>query len=206
MPVNLADGQRFYLQKNKDGFFDEVRIKLGWYTPHKLDSLWFSEFFKSNVFECHAYMLMCQEGVTIDYEDIINYCNAEHPSQSVSYLGKCLDDKGRVTEIMLVDPEKIPRQYNMIVFMADVSKAKSNGQHFGMVNKVHIDLFDEEENQKICQYNLPRNYDGLTSIIFGSLSRCKDGWEFTAIGEGSRENVMDNIMKSFNYDEDVIAI
>ena len=207
MPVHLVDGQEFFLKKNLQGKFDKLRIKLGWYTPHKLNRLWFSEFFKSNAIECHAYMLMCQEGLEIDYEDIINYCNAEHPSHSVRYLGKCLNDKGNVSEIMMIDPNKIPSQYNMIVFMADVSKTKSQGQHFGMVKNVHINLFEDETNQQICDYNLSRHYDGMTSILFGALCRCVDGWEFVAIGEGSNENVIDSLVRPILYDEDTrIAI
>ena len=206
MPVHLVDGQEMFLNKNVKGKFDKLRIKIGWYTPHKLTGLWFSEFFKSNAIECHAYMLMCQAGMDIDYEDIINYCNADHPSHSVRYLGKCLDDKGNVSEIMMIDPEKIPAQYNMIVFMADVSKSKSKGQHFGMVKNVHINIMKEETNQMICDYILSGKYDGMTSILFGALCRCESGWEFVAIGEGSSENVIDSLVRPILYDDDSIAI
>ena len=205
MPVHLVDGQEYFLKRNFKGKIGKLRVKLGWYTPHKLDRLWFSEFFKSNAIECHVYMLMCQESLNIDYEDIINYCNAEHPSKSVRYCGKCLDDKGNVSEIMTIDPDKIPSQYNMIVFMADVSKSKSQGQHFGMVKNAHIDIFEEETNQQICKYNLSRTYDGMTSILFGALCRYESGWEFVAVGEGSTENIIDTLIKPFAYEDEVIA-
>lgn len=202
MPVNLADGQEMFLRKNGKGKFDKLRIKLGWYTPHKINSLWFSEFFKSNAIECHAYMLMCQDELRFDYKDIINYCNAEHPSHSVRYLGKCLDDKGNVSEIMMIDPEKIPLRYNMVVFMADVSKSKSGNQHFGMVKNVYVNILNEDNNQQICNYNLSQRYDGMTSILFGALCRCDRGWEFVAVGEGSTGNVIDNLVRPVFYDEE----
>ena len=206
MPVHLVDGQEMFLRKNVKGKFDKLRIKLGWYTPHKLTGLWFSEFFKSNAIECHAYMLMCQAGIDIDYEDIINYCNADHPSHSVRYLGKCLDDKGNVSEIMMIDPDNIPSQYNMIVFMADVSKSKSQGQHFGMVKNVHINIMKDETQQMICDYNLSGKYDGMTSILFGALCRCTSGWEFVAIGEGSNEDIIASLVRPILYEDHSIAI
>ena len=206
MPVHLVDGQEMFLNKNVKGKFDKLRIKIGWYTPHKLTGLWFSEFFKSNAIECHAYMLMCKDEVELDHEDIINYCNAEHSSQSVRYLGKCLNDRGAVTEIMLIEPDKIPEEYNMIVFMADVSRAKSRRQHFGMIKNAYIKIFDDETNEEICQYNVLGKFDGMTSMLFGALCRCESGWEFVAIGEGSTENIVDNLIKPDFYEERSVAI
>ena len=107
---------------------------------------------------------------------------------------------------MMVDPERIPSQYNMVVFMADVSKSKSKGQHFGMVKNVHINIMNEATNQMICDYSLSGKYDDMTSILFGALCRCESGWEFVAVGEGSSENVIDNLVKPILYDDNSIAI
>ena len=207
MSINLNDGQEIYLQKNDEGLFEKIRIKIGWQMPYKsCNGLWFSDFFEHNYIECHAYMLMYREEMTVDHEDIISYCNSEHYSQSVRYLGKCLEDSGSVSEIMLIDPEKIPEQYSMIVFMVDVSKVNGQGHHFGMIRNAYMNISDEDNTQKICHYNLSGRYDGMTSMLVGALCRCESGWEFLAIGEGSTENIVDNLIKPDLYEDSAIAI
>ena len=176
------------LQEDENGVeMDNVKIKLGWRVPGNPSGMWFANFFEQNVVECNAYMLMCQDSSMIDDEDVISYCNPEHDSKSVRYLGKCLNERGKVSELMSINLEKVPLKYDSIVFMADIDRTSDLNQHFGMIKDAYIQIIEGSSNQKFCQYDLTEEYDGVISLVFGIMFRNDEGWKFMALGEGSRE-------------------
>ena len=197
-PISLRQGDEVSLNYVKN-----LRVKLSWNVPHKSNWSFFANCFSENTFECNAYMLMYQEEYIADTEDIISYCNSEHHSKSLKYLGKCVNDKGGVSEIMLVNLDKVPLKYDAIVFIANIAKAISRGQDFGMINKAYIQITNEDTNKKICRYDLAGRYDDMNTVFFGGLFRCKNGWEFAAIGEGTMDDSLEYMLTQFSQSENV---
>ena len=206
MCVNLIEGQGISL-RNDDGLqIDNLRVKLGWNVPRNPSKMWFANFFEQSVVECNAYMLMCQESSIIEDEDVISYCNPEHESKSVRYLGKCLDNKGRVSELMSINLEKIPRQYDTIVFMADIDRTNDENQNFGMIKEPYIHITDDDRNEKFCHYDLAGTYDGMVSVIFGVMFRGDNSWKFMALGEGSNNEEFGYMLKQIQQFEQTSSI
>ena len=187
MLVKLREGQGIDLKDESGVELSEVKIKLGWNVPSNPSGTWFANFFEQSVVECNAYMLMCQDSSMIDDEDVISYCNPEHDSKSVRYLGKCLNERGKVSELMSINLDMVPIKYDSIVFMADIDRTNEQNQHFGMIKNAYIQIIDGDNNQKFCQYDLTEDYDGMISLVFGIMFRTDDGWKFMALGEGSKE-------------------
>ena len=194
MSISLSEGQEITLKNRYGKKLKNIRVKIGWTIPYNLNGMWFSDFFENNALECNAYMLMCQDDVTYE-EDIISYCNPEHESKSVRYLCKCLKENGSVTEIMSINLENVPEEYDGIVFMADVSDTKFSKQDFGIIKNAYVKIIDEENNQTVCHYNLLKKYDGMMSILLGAVFRNGRDWEFCAIGEGRKETILNQVMR-----------
>ena len=206
MFVKLNEGEGICLKDENELQIKNVRIKLGWNVPRSPSIMWFANFFEQSIVECNAYMLMCKESSTIEDDDIISYCNPEHDSKSVRYLGKCLNERGRVSELMSINLDKVPKQYDSIVFMADIDRTNDDGQDFGMISDAYIQIIDDSNNQKICQYDLNGNYDGVLSMVFGLMFRGDNGWKFMALGEGSKSEDFGYMIKQIQQFEQASAI
>ena len=206
MFVKLDEGQGINL-KDENGFpLKNLRIKLGWNVPRNSSRMWFANFFEQSVVECNAYMLMCKESSTIEEDDVISYCNPEHDSKSVRYLGKCLDEKGRVAELMSINLAKVPLQYDSIVFMADIDRTNDESHSFGMIKDAYIQIVDENNHTKCCQYDLKGNYDGMVSMVFGLMFRSDAGWKFMAIGNGSKNEDFGYMVRQIQQFDQTSAI
>lgn len=188
LTVRLQEGQEIELKDKTGADLNEIKVKLGWHVPTNSSNMFFANFFEQSIVECNAYMLMFQESSVVDDSDVISYCNPEHCSRSVRYLGKFLNNRGKVSELMSIILKRVPSRYDSIVFMADIDKTKCLNQHFGMISDVHIQIIDTESNQKLCQYDLTTIYDGVVSLVFGVMFRINDCWKFTALGEGSKRD------------------
>ena len=98
---------------------------------------------------------------------------------------------------MLVYLSDLPQQYNKIVFAVTIYEATKRAQHFGLIKNAFIRIVNSDNNQEICRFNLSDNYDGMTAMVFGELYR-KDGeWKFNAVGEGTRDDGVAQIIKRF---------
>ena len=151
-------------------------------------------------------MLMCQESSIIEDEDVISYCNPEHDSKSVRYLGKCLNNKGKVSELMSISLSKIPKPYDTIVFMADIDRASDESQSFGMINNPYIQITDDDRNEKFCHYDLSGIYDGMVSLVFGVMFRGDNEWKFVALGEGSTNEEFGYMLRQIQQFEQASAV
>ena len=206
MLVKLKEGQGFTLKDEKGFNIKNLRVKLGWNVPRNPSKMWFANFFEQSVVECNAYMLICKESSTVEDDDVISYCNPEHDSKSVRYLGKCLDERGRVSELMSINLKKVPHQYDSIVFMADIDRSNDENHDFGMIKDAYIQVVDEDSNEKICHYDLKGNYDGVVSLVFGLMFRGDDRWKFMAIGNGSKSEDFGYMVRQIQQFEQASAI
>ena len=129
-----------------------------------------------------------QNGHLVDKADVVFFGNLRHMSGTVQHMGDNLTGAGDGDdEQILVDLAKMPQQYDRIVLVVNIYQAVQRKQHFGLIENAFIRLVDGKTNKEMCKYNLTENYSGMTAMIFGEVYRHNGEWKFSAIGQGTND-------------------
>lgn len=195
MSVNLQKGQKVELRKNNGGTlrrvmvglgWDEVQQKRGFFAPKPMD------------IDCDASAVLCVNGRLTDAKDLVFYNNLGHWSGSVRHMGDNLTGAGEGDdEQIMVDLSSVPSQYDKIIFVVTIYKARERRQHFGLIKNCFIRICDAELGQELCKYNLSENYNNMTAMIFGELYRYNGAWKFNAIGQPTTDDGVSEIARRF---------
>ena len=186
MGVNLAKGQRVSLDKG----MTMALIGLGWDVQRYDGAADFD-------LDAAAFMLGADGKVRKD-EDFIFYGNLKSQCGSVRHTGDNLTGAGEGDdEQIIVAFDKVPQQYDKIIFVVNIYQAMERRQHFGMIQNAFIRIVDQDTNQELCRYNLSENYDGMTAMVFGEAYRHNGEWKFSAIGQATRDNSISDLYKRF---------
>lgn len=184
MSISLQKGQKVSLSKENAGL-STVMIGLGW-DEVKQKGGFFSK--KPEPIDCDASALLLRNGHLVDKADIVYFGNLQHMSGTVQHLGDNLTGAGDGDdEQIVVDLAKIPAQYDRIVLVVNIYHAVQRRQHFGLIQNAFIRLVDARNNKEMCKYDLTENYSGMTAMIFGEVYRHNGEWKFSAIGEGTKD-------------------
>ena len=194
MAVNLQKGQRIDLTKSNAGL-KKVMVGLGWDEAPKKFSLFGG---RTQDIDCDAVAIALTDDKIASKDDVVFYNNLTHRSHCILHQGDNLTGAGDGDdEQVLVYLSDLPQQYNKIVFAVTIYEATKRAQHFGLIKNAFIRIVNSDNNQEICRFNLSDNYDGMTAMVFGELYR-KDGeWKFNAVGEGTRDDGVAQIIKRF---------
>lgn len=187
MSVSLQKGQRVNLKKEDGSSLKRVMIGLGWDEAKKKG---FGGLFSAKQdIDCDATAFVCTNGKLINSNDIVYYHQLRHHSGCIIHQGDNLTGAGDGDdEQIFVDLEKLPAQYDKVVFVVNIYQALQRKQHFGMVENAFIRICDNESGKELLKYNLSENYDNRTAMIFGEVYRNGDSWKFAAIGEPTNDN------------------
>ena len=90
-------------------------------------------------------------------------------------------------EQIVIDLAHVPAEYDRIVLVVNIYQAVQRRQNFGMIENAFIRIVDARSNQELCKYNLTENYTGMTAMIFGEVYRHNGEWKFNAIGQGTTD-------------------
>lgn len=195
MSVNLKKGERVDLTKSNNGLKTLI-VGLGWDEAKKK----FSLFSRNEDIDCDASAIMITEstGKLKGPVDVVYYGNLSHQSGSVRHCGDNLTGAGEGDdEQIIVELERVPREYSKIVFVVTIYQAQQRKQNFGMIENAFIRIVDAESGKELCRYNLSENYDGKTAMIFGEVYRHDNEWKFGAIGEPTNDNGISEIAARF---------
>ncbi|MBQ2803051.1 MAG: TerD family protein [Lachnospiraceae bacterium] len=194
MSISLQKGQKVSLSKDNAGLgkvviglgWDEVQQKRGFFAP------------KPAPIDCDASAILLQNGHVVDKADIVYFGNLQHYSGTVQHMGDNLTGAGDGDdEQIIVDLSRIPAQYDKIVLVVNIYQAVQRGQHFGLIQNAFIRLVDARNNSEMCKYNLTENYSGMTAMIFGEVYRHNGEWKFTAIGQGTTDPGLGELVNRF---------
>ena len=194
MSISLQKGQKVSLSKDNAGLgkvviglgWDEVQQKRGFFAP------------KRAPIDCDASAILLQNGHVVDKADIVYFGNLQHYSGTVQHMGDNLTGAGDGDdEQIIVDLSRIPAQYDKIVLVVNIYQAVQRGQHFGLIQNAFIRLVDARNNSEMCKYNLTENYSGMTAMIFGEVYRHNGEWKFTAIGQGTTDPGLGELVNRF---------
>lgn len=188
MSVSLQKGQKVSLTKENSGL-NKIVIGLGWDQVKKskggLGGLFAA---KEADVDCDASALLLENGKITNKSNIVYFGNLKHPSGAVLHMGDNLTGAGDGDdEQIVVELAKVPASIDKIVLVVNIYQAVKRKQHFGMIQNAFCRLVDAKTNQELCRYNLSEDYTNMTALIFGEVYRYNDEWKFSAVGQGTTD-------------------
>jgi stress response protein SCP2 len=200
--ISLQKGQKVDLTKGNSGL-KAIVVGLGWdaikQKPVK-KGLFGSKVQLPDI-DCDASAFLLQNGRLLGDPDIVSFKNLTHKSQSILHNGDNLvggvgfgrgDD-----EQIFVKLDLVPGEYDRIVFVVNIFGAHERYQDFSMVNNAYIRIFNADNNQELCKFELTEKYEGMTAMIFGEVYRHGGEWKFSAIGQATQDSGIFELAKRF---------
>lgn len=66
-----------------------------------------------------------------------------------------------------------------------------------MIENAFIRLVDARNNTEMCKYNLSEDYTNMTAMIFGEIYRHSGEWKFNAVGQGTQDPGLGELVNRF---------
>jgi stress response protein SCP2 len=199
--ISLQKGQRIDLTKSNPGL-TKVMIGLGWDPVSQssgkglLGGL-FGGSSAANV-DCDASVIMLKNDKFADKKDLIYFGNLKSNCKSVIHSGDNLTGDGDGDdEQVQVELTQIPQDVNKLVFVVNIYDCTRRKQDFGMIQNAFIRVVNQQNNQELVRFNLTDNYSGQTTLITGELYRHGTEWKFAAIGEGTTDPGLQQIVQRY---------
>ncbi|MBO4400627.1 MAG: TerD family protein [Selenomonadaceae bacterium] len=200
MAISLQKGQKVSLTKSDGRKLTKMMVGLGW-DPVEEEGGFFKKLFSGRKnFDCDASVFVCKGGKIASVDDIIYFGNLEHKSTgAVKHMGDNLTGEGEGDdEQIYVDLNKLPADYDKLIFVVNIYKAVDRKQTFGMVKNAFIRIVDEETGEELCRYNLSGgDYDGMLAMVVGEVYRRGSEWKFNAIGNGTKDPGLQELSRRF---------
>ncbi|PAB60588.1 TerD family protein [Anaeromicrobium sediminis] len=199
MAINLTKGQRIDLTKSNEGL-SKLLVGLGW-DPVKKSSGFLSALFGGGGadIDCDASVIMLEENDKFRYQDdLIYFNNLKSRCGAIRHTGDNLTGGGHGDdEQIFVELEKIPERIKKLVFVVNIYDCIRRKQDFGLVQNAFIRIEDNKGGKDLLRYNLTDNYAGKTSLMVGEIYRSGKEWKFGAIGEGTMDSSLSQIVKRY---------
>ena len=201
MAVNLLKkGQKVNLVKSNGSKLTKLMVGLGWDAAQpKQDGGFLSRIFNSTPnIDCDASVFLCQNGKLSNNDDVVYFGNLEHKSHAVKHMGDNLTGDGEGDdEQIFVDLNKIPADYDRLVFVVNIYKAVDRKQDFGMIQNAFIRIVDSENGEELCRFNLSEDYTGMLAMVAGEVYKKNGEWKFNAIGNGTTDPGLKELTERF---------
>lgn len=203
MTVNLQKGQRVDLTKGNTGL-NKIRVGLGWDpVQQKASGGLFGGLFggggsKAANVDCDASVILLKDDHLSSKQDVIYFGNLSGANGAVTHSGDNLTGAGEGDdEQVVIELKSIPAEYNRLIFVVNIYEAAQRQQHFGMIHNAFIRVVDVSTNEQLLKYNLSDNYSDQTTLITGEIYRHENDWKFAAIGTGTKDNSLGEVIKKY---------
>lgn len=207
MSISLVKGQKISLTKDNEGL-SQIAVGLGWdeYTSKKekgLKGLFksMSESASHESIDCDATAFLLRNGkLKSDNRtmDEVSYRQKKSENNCVIHSGDNLTGEGDGDdETIYVDLDKVPQDVDRIVFVVNIYQAFSRRQHFGMIENAFIRVYNRENDEELCRYDLTDDYKGMTALVCGEIYRNGNEWKFNAIGSGTHDGSIDDLRRRY---------
>jgi stress response protein SCP2 len=192
MSISLQKGQPVSLEKDTGASLKKVVVGLGWDVADDGPEI-----------DCDASAILCgANGKIIRAGDLVFYNAQKHPSGSVYSTGDNRTGEGEGDdEQLVVDLEKVPKEYEKIVFVVTIYESVKRKQHFGLINNAFIRIVDTETDKEIMKYDISEKYPGKTAMIFAEMYRQDGKWKFNAIGQATEDEGIVSMSKRFGFEK-----
>ncbi|MEK4628346.1 MAG: TerD family protein [Solibacillus sp.] len=203
MTVNLQKGQRVDLTKGNTGL-NKILVGLGWDPVQQksgggfLSSLFGGGGGNSANVDCDASVILLKNDRLTDRTDVVYFGNLKGANGAVSHSGDNLTGAGDGDdEQVVIELKSIPAEYNRLIFVVNIYDAARRNQHFGMIQNAFIRVVNSATNEEILKYNLSENYSNQTTLITGEIYRHENEWKFAAIGTGTQDVSIGDVIKKY---------
>lgn len=193
--ISLKKGNSLSLTKEVEGL-TSVIVGLGWDVAkvQKKGLFGFKSITPNIDCDASAFLLDSHGKVT----DTVYFGNLRSKCSSVMHTGDNLTGDGDGDdEQLIVNLPNVPAHISEIVFVVNIYSAKTRNQDFGMIENAFMRIVDRTNNKQIAHFNLTDNYAGDTAMIFGSLKKVNNQWEFLATGTGTTDGSMSELRRRF---------
>lgn len=203
MSVSLKKGQRVDLTKGNAGL-NNLLIGLGWDPadqPKAKGGLLGGLFggAKTASVDCDSSVIMLKEDRLRDKNDVVFFGNLTVLNGAVKHTGDNVTGEGAGDdEQVLIQLNSIPADYNRLVFVVNIYDAVKRNQHFGMIKNAYIRIVDQATNKELLKYNLSDDYVDQKTLITGEIYRNGNEWKFAALGNGTTDGSLSEIIKKYN--------
>ncbi|OOB77928.1 MAG: stress protein [Epulopiscium sp. Nuni2H_MBin001] len=195
MAISLQKGQKVDLTKGNSGL-SKLVVGLGWDELPRRKKEFFS---RDMAIDCDASAALLQNGKLQEASDIVCFRNLTHRSGSVLHLGDNLTGEGDGDdEQIIVDLNRVPSQYSSVIVFVNIYQAYIRKQHFGMIENAFVRVVDARSDTELCRYNLTDDYSNMTAIIFGEIYRNNNEWKFNAIGNGTEDGTIEQVIHRYS--------
>jgi tellurium resistance protein TerD len=164
MPINLTKGQRVDIGLKK------LVVALGW---SQVDI---------DVDVC-AFLLNSTGQIPAE-EFFVFYNNLISKDGAVTHSGDDMSGGLGDLESITVELERLDPRIEQIVIVATIHDANLKGENFGQVRNSYIRIYNTENSEEICKYELDEDYSVETAVEFGRIYKRNGTWRFEAIGNG----------------------
>lgn len=201
MAISLQKGQRVDLTKGNAGL-SKIMIGLGWDPVEQKRGGLLGGLFgggKAPEIDCDASVLMLNEqDKLVSNKNLIYFGNLKSSCGSVMHTGDNLtgDGDGDDEEI-IVELNRVPANIHKLLFVVNIYDCTRRKQDFGMIENAFIRVVNSSNKQELIRYNLTENYGGKTALMVGEIYRHGSEWKFGAIGEGTFDTSLGEIIKRF---------
>ncbi|MBP1993495.1 stress response protein SCP2 [Paenibacillus eucommiae] len=199
MTINLVKGQKIDLTKGNAGL-SKVVVGLGW-DPAMVEKKGFFGMKKSAIeIDCDASaILLDEQGRLTKEKNVVFFGNLKSICNSVLHSGDNRTGEGDGDdEQIVVQLNQVPADVHKIVFVVNIYDCVNRRQDFGMIQSAYIRVLNGSNDQEMIKFNLTENYTGKTSLIVGEIYRHGGEWKFTAVGEGSNDTTVGQLVKRYN--------
>ncbi|EHL18437.1 hypothetical protein HMPREF9630_00162 [Peptoanaerobacter stomatis] len=197
MSINLQKGQKVDLTKDNPNFSNIV-VGLGW-DPVRENKGLFGGLFGGSApqIDCDASVIMLEDGDRfIRKEDLIYFGNLK--GEGINHTGDNLTGDGDGDdEQIIVKLNEVPQRIKKLVFVVNIYDCIKRKQHFGMIQNAFIRIVDKSNGKEFLKYNLSDNYNEKTALIAGEIYRHNGEWKFAAIGEGTRDASLSDLVRKY---------
>ena len=200
MAVNLQKGQKVNLTKSNGKKLTKLMVGLGWDAAEPESGGGFLKklFSSKQEIDCDASVFICKGGRLTDKDDIVYFNNLNHKSGAVKHMGDNLTGEGEGDdEQIFVDLDKLPAEYDKLIFVVNIYQAVDRKQHFGMIKNAFIRIVDNETGEELLHYNLSDNYDNMLAMVAGEVYKKNGEWKFNAVGNGTTDPGLGELSKRF---------
>ena len=208
MSINLQKGQRIDLTKGNAGL-NKITVGLGW-DPVQQQQKKSGGGFLGGLFggggsggasanvDCDASVIMLKNDRLVAKNDVVYFGNLKGANGAVAHSGDNLTGAGDGDdEQIVIELKSIPSDYNRLIFVVNIYDAANRKQHFGMIQNAFIRIVNSSTNEELLKYNLSDNYSDQTTLITGEIYRHGDEWKFGAIGTGTQDNSIGEVVKKY---------
>ncbi len=195
MSISLQKGQKVSLTKD-NAKLSRIVVGLGWDEVKRQKRGLFAP--KPQAIDCDASAILLRGGKYVDKRDLVYFGNLKHFSGTIVHMGDNLTGAGDGDdEQIVIDLARVPEEYDRIVIVVNIYQAMQRGQHFGLIQNAFIRLVDASKNSEMCRYNLTEDYSNMTAMIFGEVYRHNGEWKFNAIGQGTADPGLGELVQRY---------